>query len=161
MEVRALALPASGTEKQTQSRESGDRQNTYQQTKARYPQTQGQREQYGRNQGSAPNRTQSTPGGPVYCAWCKDNNRQDRHSTKDCKRFKEASTAAQWTVLSRQGICFLCLNGRHKVTDCSELRGNQSKCGKCNFSHNKIIECSLPNHQLQKKQTETVNWMNT
>ena len=132
MEVRALALPARGTEKQTQSRESGDRQNTYQQTKARYPQTQGQREQYSRYQTNAQSRPQATPGAPAYCAWCRENDRQDKHSTKDCKLFKEAGTAAQWTVLSRQGFCFLCLNGKHRLPICSELRGTQSKCEKCN-----------------------------
>ena len=47
------------------------------------------------------------------------------------------------------------------MAHCPATRGNQSKCEKCNYSHSKLIECCPPNHQFQRKQTETVNWINT
>ena len=143
------------TSGQAQSRESGSRDNTYWQTQNRYTQNQGQRGQYNRYQAGTQSRTQSTPGAPVFCAWCKDKNRADGHSTKTCNRFKQANIADRWTTVSKYEVCPLCLIGKHSLGRCPAYRGEDSQCQQCKFHHSSDIGCRpLPNGQFHQKRQE-------
>ena len=155
VEVRVSATPVESRAKSTPVR-----QNTYQQTQNGSPQYQGRREQYNRYKNEAQRQPQSTPGAPAYCAWCRENNQQARHSTKDCKQFKEASTADQWMALERRNVCYLCLIGSHRTMDCPELT-DQTRCTKCHFSHHTSIKCRPTSQQPQRTRSGVVSRIST
>ena len=126
------------------------RESISQQSQYRSPQVQGQRGPYIRYQPSNQNRSQKSPGAPIFCAWCRESKLQDSHSTRDCTLFKEASNAAQWTALNKQAICPLCLIGSHGVTYCPEYKGQASRCTQCKYTHSRLTKCRPLNPQNQQ-----------
>ena len=86
-------------------------------------------------------RPMPAPRAPAFCAWCKDNNRVATHTTKHCDRFKKASIEGRWESLDRQGICVVCLIGKHALGRCPEIRRGNYRCQHCKYFHNSDIGC--------------------
>ena len=99
------------------------------------------KEPYNGRQPVPQNRNRPTSKAPVFCAWCRDNNRVATHPTKHCGRFNNASIADRWDALKRQEICSLCLIGKHSLQRCPDFNVNQSKCQDCRRSHSSLIGC--------------------
>lgn len=57
------------------------------------------------------------------------------HKEKACELFKSAQPRTRWDLSRKHGLCFLCLEVGHRVTDCP--RKEQGLCSRegCNGSH--------------------------
>ena len=95
-----------------------------------------------RKQSMTQNRTHSTPGAQICCAWCKTfTTNKATHPTKHCEGFKQATKADRWEAILSQEICAICLIGSHSPSRCPDYRGEDSFCQRCKWGHDNKIGC--------------------
>ena len=80
--LRAVTIQVCDPHNPSQSREQSDRPASNRSVQDQSPKNQRNSPLNDRFQFAPRNRPQYTPGAPVYCTWCKDNNRKDDHPTK-------------------------------------------------------------------------------
>lgn len=77
---------------------------------------------------------------------------QGNHYLTQCQRFLKKSVDERWALVVKHGICFKCLNGRHRKTRC-----RKPPCKTCRDSHHNLLHSEKKTSELKTGATNSAS----